>query len=241
MAPPIKPLSNPQNYHSLADFYSIKTDKMPAKKDLEMVLGSCVELLESEIGDLHYPDEEATHLCTIARQVGETLIEEGVDSKPIIIAATLGDLPYSQANWRKKVDTMYGKKAGSLWHELARARIHGHRDDCVKSCDCDTSEDCEHTHVEGCNEGHCVMKRLQMKAPHMSGPARVAMMAWFAVLSARVAGKNAPKDWTREHRAEYLSKIEAVAHAIKTKGSKTNMDDVIKKFADQIAQTVKDF
>ena len=108
------------------------------------------------------------------------------------------------------------------------------------SCDCDNNG-CEHAHVEGCNEGACVMKRLKEKAPHMSGAARAALMAWFCVLGSRVAGRNPPKDWTREHKAEYLSKIEAVAQAICEKGNKTDLDPVIKQLGEKISHTVKQF
>ena len=210
-------------------------------KNLELVVGSCIELLESQIGDLHYPNEEATHLCDIAREVGETLIEEGCDSKPAIVAAVLGDLPYNQDNWKAKVDSMYGKKAGSTWHELAKARIHGHKNDCEKDCDCDSSDSCDHAHIEGCSEDVCVMKRLKEKAPTMSGSARAALMAWFHVMTSRIAGEHPPKDWTREQKAEYLSKIEVVAQAILEKGKKSDMDDVIEKLGKKIADTVKEF
>ena len=182
-----------------------------------MVLGSCIELLESsEIGYLHYPDEEATNLCSIARQVGEMLILEGLegcDSKRCIVAATLFDLPYSR-DYRTKVDKIFGKKPGTTWEELSMVRIH---------------------------EDYNIMKRLKGKAPHMSGAARAALMAWLCVLGSRVAGRNPPKDWTGERKAEYLSKIEAVAQAICEKGNKTDLDPVIKQLGEKISHTVKQF
>ena len=209
-----------------------------------MVIGSCVELLESQIGDLHYPDEENTDLCRIARQVAELLVSEGCDSKEAVVAATLGDLPYSQDNWKAKVDTQFGKKAGSAWHELAMVREHSHLKDCIQEdCDCDSDKDkgCEHAHKEGCMEGHCVMKRLKEKAPHMGGAARAALMAWISVMVSRVAGRNPPKGWTRQQKADYLAKMEAVAHAVVEKGKKSDLDPVIKKLAAKIKHTVKSF
>ena len=53
------------------------------RKEAEMLVASCMELLEAEIGSLHYPDQEKTHLCTIAREVAEILIEHEVTDKVI--------------------------------------------------------------------------------------------------------------------------------------------------------------
>ena len=77
---------------------------LKTRKEAETLVASCIELLEAEIGNLHYPDEESTHLCTIARQVAELLIEVDVKDKAALVAASLGDLPYTVKTWREKVN-----------------------------------------------------------------------------------------------------------------------------------------
>merc|ERR1740128_674967 len=64
------------------------------------------------------------------------LIEHGVMDRAALVAASLGDLPYTVKTWREKVDSLYGKRAGSAWHELALSRIHGHSMDCLRECHC---------------------------------------------------------------------------------------------------------
>ena len=140
-----------------------------------------------------------------------------------------------------KVDSLYGKRAGSAWHELALSRIHGHSTDCLRECDCSPKKKCPHSHVEGCTKDACVQHRLVAKAPHMSGPARVAMLAWLSVLARRVAGRNPPVDWTREDRAAYLGKIAAVATAIEANGTKVKLSPAIQGLSHRVKQSIKDF
>ena len=70
-----------------------------------------------------------------------------------------------------KVTANFGKAVGNIWHEMALARVHGHREDCVKRCDCDDCHCC-HAHNADCQLDDCVLKRLNAKAPAMSGQAR---------------------------------------------------------------------
>ena len=124
---------------------------------------------------------------------------------------------------------------------MALARVHSHRTDCPKDCDCKANKKCEHTHAEGCSKDSCVQHRLVAKAPHMSGPARTAMMAWFSVLASRVAGRNPPVDWSREDRAAYLGKLAAVATAVEANGNKAKLSPAIGALINKIKQSVHDF
>ena len=75
------------------------------KPEMKHIINSCVTLLEGELGEVYYPDAQQTDLCRIAREVGELLMHEGCTDRAAVVAATLGDMPYSVEFWRKKVTT----------------------------------------------------------------------------------------------------------------------------------------
>ena len=60
-------------------------------------------LIEEELGKVYYPDENQTPLSEIAREVGQFLVSEGCTDRAAVVAATLGDMPYSVEFWRKEV------------------------------------------------------------------------------------------------------------------------------------------
>ena len=45
--------------------------------ELEATVEACAALIHEEIGDVHYPDDTETHLCTISRLVANKLIQVG--------------------------------------------------------------------------------------------------------------------------------------------------------------------
>ena len=60
-----------------------RSTELKNRKEAEMLVASCMEVLEAEVGSLHYPDEERTHLCTLAREVAMLLIEHEVMDKVV--------------------------------------------------------------------------------------------------------------------------------------------------------------
>ena len=200
-----------------------------------------MELLEAKIGRPTYPDENDTSLEGLSKQVSSRLVAEGCNDKAAIVAAALGDLPYDRHTWKKLVIPAYGTKAGNAWHEMCTVRMHGHFKDCVRECNCPKNKKCEHSHVKGCNKPACLLHRIREKAPYISGPARVALLAWFAVLSERVSGDHAPEHWNRQEKADYLYHVSSVTKAIADKGSKVKLTPIIHKFADKIDNCHKKF
>ena len=80
-------------------------------KDIKLLIASCMELVESQVGDLHFPDRDNSHVCEVAREVTELLLQLNCKDRPLITAAALGDLPYTNQNLKKKVSN-HGLIAG---------------------------------------------------------------------------------------------------------------------------------
>ena len=212
---------------------------MSSHEDLNMLISSCMELLESHVGEKTYPDYNETEIPVISRQVAELLIAEGCHDKAAIVAAALGDLPYSIRRWKNKVLPAFGKKAADAYHDLCKVRVHGHY--AKKRCDCKNARRCEHAHVKGCDLHKCVTIRMVRKAPYMSGEARAALLAWLSVMCSRMTNRNAPAEWSRKEVASYLHKASAVAQAVMSKGSKVKLSPVIFRLSQKIEQSVKDY
>ena len=112
------------------------------------LITSCVSTLEEFLGSKksRYNKSEDKLLVDLGREVGEHLVIEGCHDESAIVAATLGDLPYTVKARREVIEPRYGKLAGNAWHELSTVRAHSHLEDCVKPCDCSGSGRCKHTH-----------------------------------------------------------------------------------------------
>ena len=216
---------------------------MSENANLNAIVSSSIELLESEIGTRKvYPDRHSTSLSTISRDVADELLAEGCEDKAALVAASLGDLPYSVSVWKHKGVPAYGKLAGEAYHQLSTLRSHGHINDCVKkTCDCNDSMGCDHGHVKGCAEHECVLHRMVSKAPYMNGSARAALMAWFSVMAARVTHQDHPKQWNEAEKATYLHRISAVAQAVVDNGTRVKLSPVIKRLGKKVEQLVRDF
>ena len=89
---------------------------MPSKKykDLNILVAACMELVESQVGDLHIPDRDRSHVCAVAREVAELLVHLGCKDRALITAAALGDLPYTNKNLKKKVTPYLCAKLASF-------------------------------------------------------------------------------------------------------------------------------
>ena len=138
------------------------------------------------------------------------------------------------------VTANFGKAVGNIWHEMALARVHGHREDCVKRCDCDDCHCC-HAHNADCQLDDCVLKRLNAKAPAMSGQARVALMGWLSLMTEQMASCDSHSDWSREDKAAYLAKLVTVAAHMVEKGKESVHSPLIHCLGKQIQDTVKNF
>ena len=114
------------------------------------------------------------------------------------------------------------------------------REDCLLSCDCDVAN-CQHAHNANCDSGECILKRLSVKAPAMSGAARTAMMAWLDVMSARMAGPEGPSGWSRQHKLTYLASLSSVSGLVAEKGSTTVYTPLIQILNKRIKKTLKTF
>ena len=81
---------------------------MPARKykDLNILIGACMELVESQVGDLHVADSDHSHVCTVAREVAELLLGLNCHDRAVITAAAIADLPYTNQNLKKKVSLL---------------------------------------------------------------------------------------------------------------------------------------
>ena len=174
--------------------------------------------------------------------VAHRLLAAGCDDKAVLVSAALGDLPYTVHTLHAEVTPEFGKRAANAWHDFTMARVHAHREDCDLACDCDvTKNDCSHAHNAGCEEDPCVLKRLNAKAPSMPGASRAAIMAWFDFLTEKMAGCEAPCDWSRKDKAAYLAKMASVAASIEEKGKETIHTNLIDRMAKNVHRTVKKF
>ena len=174
--------------------------------------------------------------------VAHRLLDAGCDDKAVLVSAALGDLPYSVHTLHSEVTPKFGKRSANAWHDLCMARVHAHREDCVLSCDCEvTKKDCTHAHNANCDLDPCVLKRLNAKAPGTPGASRAALMAWFDFLTERMAGQEAPGDWSRKDKAAYLAKLASVAAHIEEKGNDSIHTGIIDRLAKNVQRTVKKF
>ena len=60
-------------------------------------------LLRHAVGGACYPDRACTPLVTLSQEVVHTLLQAGCNNQAAVVAAALGDLPYSRNMWRNQV------------------------------------------------------------------------------------------------------------------------------------------
>ena len=83
---------------------------------------------------------------------------------------------------------------------------------------------------------------MRVRAPRLNAPARVALLAWFCVLGARVTNRNAPRNWDRATVSAYLARISAVTTEIAEKGSRDHTNtEVEHKLLEKIKHIIRDF
>ena len=71
--------------------------------DLDQTIVHCDALLRHAVGDARYPDRQHTPLVALSREVVDTLLAAGCRNQAAVVAAALGDLPYSRHVWREQV------------------------------------------------------------------------------------------------------------------------------------------
>ena len=127
----------------------------------------------------------------------------------------------------------FGKAVATTWQELSRVRGHFHLGDCVQNCHCKIKE---------CQETDCMFKRMHERAHRMSGRGRAALLAWFAVMSERVAGCHAPVQWSASDRKNYIDKLAQISEKIANWTIvSSNQLVLIEKLAAKIEQTDSSF
>ena len=161
---------------------------------MKSVVEECERLLENKIGGLCYPNQQQTNLTDLSKSVTKKLLSRHCKDKSALVAAALGDLPFTKSNLTRLVQPIFGKKVASAWKEINEAKVYKKSDDCVDNC----------IGLNLCYDKDCVQKRLATKGPAMSGPARAALVAWFSVLSHMIAGEDYPRNWTIEDRCKYI-------------------------------------
>ena len=159
-------------------------------KIMKRVVEECERLLENRIGGLCYPNQQQTSLTDLSKSVTKKLMNRHCKDKSALVAAALGDLPFTKSNLTRLVQPIFGKKVASAWKEINEAKVYKKSDDCVDNC----------IGLNLCYDKDCVQKRLATKGPAMSGPARAALVAWFSVLSHMIAGEDYPRNWSIEDR-----------------------------------------
>lgn len=83
---------------------------------------------------------------------------------------------------------------------------------------------------------------MRARAPRLGGPARVALLAWFCVLGARVTNLRAPRHWNRSTISAYLARFSAVAIEITEKGSRDHTNAHVEiKMLEKLEHIIKDF
>ncbi len=55
------------------------------------------------MGSACYPDQQCTPLVQLSQEVVRTLLDAGCTNQAAVVAAALGDLPYSRTMWRDQV------------------------------------------------------------------------------------------------------------------------------------------
>ncbi len=60
-------------------------------------------LLRHAVGEACYPDQQCTPLVQLSQEVVRTLLDAGCTNQAAVVAAALGDLPYSRTMWRDQV------------------------------------------------------------------------------------------------------------------------------------------
>jgi hypothetical protein len=68
--------------------------------DIQQTVLHCEALLTHAVGNSCYPDREGTPLVMLSREVVNTLLAAGCGNQAAVVAAALGDLPYSRTMWR---------------------------------------------------------------------------------------------------------------------------------------------
>ena len=130
----------------------------------------------------------------------------------------------------------FGKAAANTWQELARVRVknpcQGRVDDCVQNCI---------SKIKECQETECMLKRMHERAHLMTGRARAALLAWFAVMSHRVAGSHAPVNWSNGDRKNYLQELAQISEMVTKEGKPTVHTKLIEELAARIQHNYNNF
>ena len=126
----------------------------------------------------------------------------------------------------------FGKAAAHTWQELSRVRVNGRVDDCVQNCI---------SKIKECQETDCMLKRMHERAHYMSGRGRAALLAWFAVMSHRVAGSHAPVNWSNGDRKNYLHKLAQISEMVAKEGKPTVHTKLIEELAARIQHNYNNF
>ena len=177
--------------------------------------------LEKYIGGFAYPDKDQTQLMDFPELVFNELTSAGCNDYAALVAAYLGDLPYSPYK-RSRVGKIFGKRSANAWHEFKNLDVSGHQPD------------------DGSARADCTEHLLIQRAPKMSAPARVALLGWFSLHAKRVAGDYAPIHWDYTDKKRYLNRIKNVTKAILQEERKVVLSPVIKKLGERILKTIHD-
>ena len=171
---------------------------------MKNIVEDCDRLLENRVGGLCYPNQQQTALTELSKRVTKKLFNRHCKDKAALVAAALGDLPFTKSNLTRLVQPIFGKQVALAWKEVNEAKLYKKSDDCVDNC----------IGLNLCYDKDCVQQRLAAKAPLMSGSARAALVAWFSVLSHMIAGEEYPRNWTIEDRQILFLKTTIHIHGI---------------------------